>query len=456
MYQQDLQGARPQDSGLTRLRAKQNVRPSSNASDTTRPSNDIFTDIISSNQATEEKTLIQAAMEEIEVLTCVHFIPRHAQPSYLRIRPYDGCWSYVGRVGGAQDLSLMKPGCLHWGIIQHELLHSLGFQHEQCRSDRDKYIRINWGNISQDKERNFYKMSTQNLGVPYDYLSVLHYGKFAFASDAGKPTLEPTGNPHALIGQRVGLSSLDVAKINKLYKCNICRFLLPDTHGTFSWESKSRPNITSCVWLIRVPEDKVLLQFESFSLQSSADCAEASITVYDGFSRDAAILINKTCGNLAPRPQISTGKFVKVTFTSSGTGSSFKAIYSSIKCGGTFSRTAGNFSTPHFPSKYPNSMNCVWVLSAPAGYKIKLHVAPFNLEPSPGCSYDYFLLRDGQRQAKKCGHLPKLDFMSSTNSLLVHFHSDSSVQADGFSAAYSFYFISPRRRNKVSSKSAYQ
>ncbi|KAM4017057.1 embryonic protein UVS.2-like isoform 4-T4 [Anomaloglossus baeobatrachus] len=358
------------------------------------------------------------------------------------------CWSYVGHVGGAQDLSLMNPGCLHRGIIQHELLHSLGFQHEQCRSDRDKYIRINWGNISQDKERNFYKMSTQNLGVPYDYLSVLHYGKFAFATDTGKPTLEPTGDPQALIGQRVGLSSLDVAKINKLYECNLCSRLLPDAHGTFSWESKKNPNLTAaCVWLIRVPEDKVFLQFESFIIRPSPDCAQASVTVYDGISTASPILINQSCGNVAPLAQISSGRFMKIEVTGSGIGSSFKAMYSAIKCGGSLISTTGNFSTPHFPSKYPNSVNCVWVLSAPAGNKITLQVAPFTLEPSPGCSYDYFLLRDGRRQVKKCGQLPRMDFSSSSHSLMVHFHSDSSVQASGFLATYSFSSSSPRPKN---------
>lgn len=44
--------------------------------------------------------------------------------------------------------------------------------------------------------------------------------RFAFTNDAGKPTLEPVGDPHAAIGQRVGLSSLDVVKMNKLYGCS--------------------------------------------------------------------------------------------------------------------------------------------------------------------------------------------------------------------------------------------
>ncbi|XP_075044211.1 embryonic protein UVS.2-like isoform X2 [Mixophyes fleayi] len=397
---------------------------------------------LSNNYTSEEKEIIQAAMEEVTVLTCIRFIPRHGEPDYLRIQPHAGCWSYIGRVGGAQDLSLMKTGCLHWGIIQHELLHALGFQHEQCRSDRDKYIRINWGNINQDKERNFYKMSTQNLGVPYDYLSVLHYGKFAFANDAGKPTLEPTGDPQAVIGQRVGLSSVDVVKINKLFQCNVCSYLLPDARGTFSWESKQRPNISTCVWLIRVPEDKVFLQFESFSVQSSPACAQGSVTVYDGMSTKSPILLQKTCGNVRPLGQVASGKLVRIELASRGTGINFKAIYNSIQCGRTLTRTTGNFSTPGFPGKYPNSANCVWILSAPAGNKITLHVAPFSLESSLNCSYDYFLLRDGQRQMKRCGIVRVLDFISTTRSLVVYFHSDSSVQENGFFATYSFAPIS--------------
>lgn len=57
------------------------------------------------------------------------------------------CWSYVGRIGGKQEVSLNVYGCVYHGVIQHELLHALGFHHEHTRSDRDEFVKINWENI---------------------------------------------------------------------------------------------------------------------------------------------------------------------------------------------------------------------------------------------------------------------------------------------------------------------
>lgn len=58
------------------------------------------------------------------------------------------CWSYVGDDGVGQDVSI-GAGCDTKAVVEHELLHALGFYHEQSRSDRDDYVKIWWDQIEE-------------------------------------------------------------------------------------------------------------------------------------------------------------------------------------------------------------------------------------------------------------------------------------------------------------------
>lgn len=174
---------------------------------------------ISSEYQDWERQTIENALESFHSSTCIRFTPWRNERDYLMVESGDGCFSSLGRQGSGQTLSINREGCLYHGVIQHETMHSLGFQHEQTRSDRDSYVRINWDNIIPDMAFNFLMQDTNNLGTPYDYGSVMHYGRTAFAWANGLETITPIQDPYAQIGQREGLSYWDIQRVNLLYNC---------------------------------------------------------------------------------------------------------------------------------------------------------------------------------------------------------------------------------------------
>ena len=132
------------------------------------------------------------------------------------------CYSFVGKTRGRyQDISIGR-GCGTKGIVIHELMHALGFWHEQSRYDRDHYVRIVWSNIPTNRRHNFNKKSIQevtSLGLPYDYDGVMHYGEKAFAINRNFPTIVKLKRTGGKIGQRKGFSLTDIAQLNTLYDC---------------------------------------------------------------------------------------------------------------------------------------------------------------------------------------------------------------------------------------------
>ncbi|XP_044118172.1 astacin-like metalloendopeptidase [Neovison vison] len=176
--------------------------------------------LLSSKYDKASREVLLRAFAEFERFTCIRFVAYRGQRDFISIIPMSGCFSSVGRSGGMQVVSL-APTCLQKGpgIVLHELMHVLGFWHEHSRADRDRYIRINWNEILPGFEINFIKSQSSNMLVPYDYSSVLHYGRFAF-SRRGLPTITPLWAPSVQIGQRWNLSTSDITRVLRLYDCN--------------------------------------------------------------------------------------------------------------------------------------------------------------------------------------------------------------------------------------------
>ncbi|KAJ1182622.1 hypothetical protein NDU88_007808 [Pleurodeles waltl] len=394
------------------------------------------------------KALIRAALQEFNTLTCVKFTDRTMEADYLSISSGNGCWSYIGKTGGAQYLSLDKTQCMSKGIIQHEIEHSLGFYHEHTRSDRDQYVDILWNNIAKDDWGSFEKKDSNTLGLPYDYKSVMHYDRKTLSNMPWQPSILPKPDPTVEIGQRYGLSNLDVAKVKKLYNCDLCSTLLSDKQGSFSAPKppEKYKNREDCQWLIRLPSNKISLQFDDFDVQLTTDCSADFINVYDGDSTSSPVLLKKACGKLDLPPLLSSGSMMLVEFVSDGAGSAsgFTASYrTAVPCDSTYTTDSGIITSPGYPQQYPNSIDCVMAILAPADYKISLSFTQFELEPFPECGNDYLIISDGSRSTsqpigKYCGKMRVPKLVSTGNVLLLQFHSDIWVSNAGFKAEYSF------------------
>jgi len=185
---------------------------------------------ISADFTGAERTLMLDSMALItnKTRSCITFRPKTSTTAnWISIKNLSGCWSYVGRnqyFGGAQEVSIQKGGCMYKGTIVHELLHAIGFWHEQSRPDRDNFIKVNYQNVRADMVSNFNKQTgTQTFNLPYDYNSIMQYGNTAFSSN-GLPTMVAlTGTPLLSAYQRNTfdsiLTSSDVSSIRALYKC---------------------------------------------------------------------------------------------------------------------------------------------------------------------------------------------------------------------------------------------
>lgn len=173
----------------------------------------------------QHQDLIHSAVREITSKTCFTASVRTTETDYIHVTPQaTGCWSYIGRIGGVQQLNLQPWGCLNQiGITIHEFLHAIGYHHMQMSANRDEFVEIMFGNIYSDKESNFlihpnsYIPPIGIYGFAYDYGSVMHYNAYAFSQNS-LPTII-VKKPGFTIGQRAGLSLDDVATIN-LHFCS--------------------------------------------------------------------------------------------------------------------------------------------------------------------------------------------------------------------------------------------
>ncbi|NXB23640.1 AGRG6 protein, partial [Rhagologus leucostigma] len=127
-----------------------------------------------------------------------------------------------------------------------------------------------------------------------------------------------------------------------------------------------------------------------------------------------------------------------------------QAAYGCYDCRTVLTDPSGVFTSPCFPSDYPNSQACKWIIRAPHGFIIQLTFIDFDIEEAPGCIYDSLTLDNGESPMNLCGITAKgLSYNSTGNEMIVSFKSDFSIQKKGFNASYVRIAVSLRNQKVI-------
>ncbi|PKQ68173.1 hypothetical protein BZG01_05350 [Labilibaculum manganireducens] len=193
------------------------------------------------NLTSTQKYYIKVALLDIESRTNIRFYNATGQPTvdptYGFAYPYvdftaigdeDTSSSYVGRIGGRQQISLADFAFSYWSsrVIEHEILHACGMLHEQCRKDRDNYVTIDWSNLTSSGEAQFTKRTSNYYMIgSYDFNSIMGYPSKTDSQSAVVSTSEPmyTKKDGSYITQGSIPSDLDRRWVNTLYLPYIAR-----------------------------------------------------------------------------------------------------------------------------------------------------------------------------------------------------------------------------------------
>mgnify|MGYP004000203373 CR=1 FL=1 len=188
---------------------------------------------------------LQLAMEYYERNTPIKFVERTSEKLYVTFKGGSGCKANIGMPSTANAV-VFSDTCTYRSYL-HELGHLTGLFHEQSRKDRDRFIKINWGNINSSDRDHFKKYSTMTTPgrdfQAYDYNSIMHYEEDAFSKNGGLTIERKDGGVLNPFQDR--LTTTDLKAVKYLYKAYIshsCVVLRPNrltvSYRAPSWQVK--------------------------------------------------------------------------------------------------------------------------------------------------------------------------------------------------------------------------
>ncbi|TDW96526.1 M12 family metallopeptidase [Dinghuibacter silviterrae] len=191
------------------------------------PSGQVFYALDPNFTATEQG-FINDAIADYQNNTPIRFTARTNQSNYIYIqRGATGTGLYstsIGMAGGQQIINL-EGGMFGPGEIEHEMGHAIGFYHEQCRTDRDVWINVNYNYIYPNTQSNIYQYQTYDeIGSSgwqidqFDFNSIMLYSSYDLVQPGTNNYPMTLTNGQPFNSQRNALSAGDIATVFYMYQ----------------------------------------------------------------------------------------------------------------------------------------------------------------------------------------------------------------------------------------------
>ncbi|KAF7484895.1 Hypothetical predicted protein [Marmota monax] len=207
------------------------------------------------------------------------------------------------------------------------------------------------------------------------------------------------------------------------------------------WPENYNDNL-DCTIILTAPQNHAIsLFFHSFDIEDSSNCAHDFLEVRNG-SSSSSPLLGKYCGTLQPNPIFSQNNELYLRFKSNNIISShgYEIIWASSPsgCGGTLYGDSGSFTSPGYPSTYPNNTHCEWTLIAPAGRPVTVSFYFISIDDPGDCIQNYLILYNGPNATSPssgpyCGADTNIaPFVASSNQVFIKFHAEYAVYPSAF------------------------
>ncbi|XP_029048305.2 cubilin isoform X2 [Osmia bicornis bicornis] len=204
----------------------------------------------------------------------------------------------------------------------------------------------------------------------------------------------------------------------------------------------------NCSWIIEAPVgNKINLTFSHIDLEGSGledTCNYDYLEVKEGTNDQPTTELAKICDSENVKRKIHSSQHqVFVTFVTDSllAFNGFRLEWLVDGCGGHLTRPFDSFTSPGYPSAYPENVECEWLIETDYSHSVELTIHDINTEKQSGCYFDKLTLFGGENEEAPplieiCYSDKPVVYTSFGNKMFVKFNSDVSYAARGFNASY--------------------